>query len=155
MRHRKHSFKIGKSGAHRKAMISNLLTSLFSHGRIKTTTVKAKELRRWAEKMVTCGKIGDLHNRRKAIATVRDIEAVRILFEDIAPKYKSRNGGYTRIVKLNARQGDGAEMCFIELVEEEIKSKSSTAKAAPAEKAIEEKAENSEDSSEENGDKAE
>ena len=123
MRHKKHSFKIGKSGAHRKAMLANMLTSLFEHGRIKTTVVKAKELRRWADKMITCGKIGDLHNRRKAIAVVRDIDAVRTIFDEIAPKYKDRNGGYTRIVKLNTRKGDGAELCFIELVEEEIKSK--------------------------------
>lgn len=123
MRHRKHRFKIGKSGAHRKAMLANMLTSLFTHGRIKTTVVKAKELRRWADKMITCGKIGDLHNRRKAIAVVRDIEAVRELFDEIAPKFKERNGGYTRIVKLNTRKGDGAELCFIELVEAEIKAK--------------------------------
>ena len=135
MRHKKHSFKIGKSGAHRKAMLANMLTSLFEHGRIKTTVVKAKELRRWADKMITCGKIGDLHNRRKAIAVVRDIEAVRTIFDEIAPKFKDRNGGYTRIVRLNTRKGDGAELCFIELVEEEIKSKAPKAKAeeAPAE----------------------
>jgi large subunit ribosomal protein L17 len=132
MRHRKHRFKIGKSGAHRKAMIANMLTSLFEHGRIKTTIVKAKELRRWADKMITCGKIGDLHNRRKAIAIVRDIDAVRTIFDEIAPKYKERNGGYTRIVKLNTRKGDGAELCFIELVEEEIKSKATKAEEAPA-----------------------
>ena len=136
MRHRKHTFKIGKTGAHRKAMIANMLASLFTHNRIKTTVVKAKELRRWADKMITCAKIGDLHNRRKAIAVVRDIEAVRVLFEEIAPKFKERPGGYTRIVKLNTRKGDGAELCFIELVEEEINFKT---KAAPAKK--EEKAE--------------
>lgn len=123
MRHRKHTFKIGKSGAHRKAMFANMLTSLFTHNRINTTVVRAKELRRWADKMITCAKIGDLHNRRKAIAVVRDIEAVRELFDEIAPKFKERNGGYTRIVKLNTRKGDGAELCFIELVEAEIKAK--------------------------------
>ena len=136
MRHRKHTFKIGKSGAHRKAMIANMLASLFTHNRINTTVVRAKELRRWADKMITCAKIGDLHNRRKAIAVVRDIEAVRVLFEEIAPKFKERPGGYTRIVKLNNRKGDGAETCFIELVEEEFTPKT---KAAPAKK--EEKAE--------------
>ena len=135
MRHRKHTFKIGKSGAHRKAMISNLLASLFTHSRINTTAVKAKELRRWADKMITCAKIGDLHNRRKAIAVVRDIEAVRVLFEEIAPKFKDRPGGYTRIVKLNNRRGDGAEICFIELVEEEISTKTKAAPAAKEEKA--------------------
>ena len=135
MRHRKHTFKIGKSGAHRKAMISNLLASLFTHSRINTTVVKAKELRRWADKMITCAKIGDLHNRRKAISVVRDIEAVRILFEEIAPKFKERPGGYTRIVKLNNRKGDGAEICFIELVEEEFTPKTKATPAAKAKKA--------------------
>ena len=133
MRHRKHTFKIGKSGAHRKAMFANMLTSLFTHNRINTTVVRAKELRRWADKMITCAKIGDLHNRRKAIAVVRDIEAVRILFEEIAPKFKERPGGYTRIVKLKNRKGDGAEICFIELVEEELTPKT---KAAPAKKEV-------------------
>ena len=133
MRHRKHTFKIGKSGAHRKAMIANMLASLFTHNRINTTVVRAKELRRWADKMITCAKIGDLHNRRKAIAVVRDIEAVRILFEEIAPKFKERPGGYTRIVKLKNRKGDGAEICFIELVEEELTPKT---KAAPAKKEV-------------------
>jgi large subunit ribosomal protein L17 len=143
MRHRKHTFKIGKSGAHRKAMMANLITSLFTHGRIKTTVVKAKELRRWAEKMITCGKTGDLHNRRKAISVIRDIDAVRLLFDEIAPKFKERQGGYTRIVKLNTRKGDGAELCFIELVEEEIKTKAkgAPAKEAPAEAPVEDKAE--------------
>ena len=135
MRHRKHTFKIGKTGAHRKAMIANMLASLFTHNRINTTVVKAKELRRWADKMITCAKIGDLHNRRKAISVVRDIEAVRILFEEIAPKFKSRPGGYTRIVKLNNRRGDGAELCFIELVEEEVSFKTKAAKPAKEEKA--------------------
>ena len=135
MRHRKHTFKIGKSGAHRKAMIANMLASLFTHNRINTTVVKAKELRRWADKMITCAKIGDLHNRRKAISVIRDIEAVRILFEEIAPKFKSRPGGYTRIVKLNNRRGDGAELCFIELVEEEVSFKTKAAKPAKEEKA--------------------
>ena len=120
MRHRKHTFKIGRSGAHRKAMMANLLTSLFRHGRIKTTVVKAKELRRWADKMITCAKIGDLHNRRKAISVMRpnfqsEIEKniINVLFDEIAPKYKDRKGGYTRIIKLNTRKGDGAELCFI------------------------------------------
>jgi large subunit ribosomal protein L17 len=137
MRHRKHTFKIGRSGAHRKAMMANMLTSLFRHGRIKTTVVKAKELRRWADKMITCAKIGDLHNRRKAISVMRpnfqsEIEKniINVLFDEIAPKFKERTGGYTRIVKLNTRKGDGAELCFIELVEEEINSKKSEKPAA-------------------------
>jgi len=152
MRHRKHTFKIGKSGAHRKAMMANLLISLFTHGRIKTTTVKAKELRRWADKMITCAKKGDLHSKRKVISTLRpryskfdtslnvrivnDVEAGMVdkLFGELAAKYKDRNGGYTRIIKMNNRKGDGAPLCLIELVEEEIKSKTvaPTKEEAPA-----------------------
>jgi len=140
MRHRKHTFKIGKTGAHRKAMMANMLTSLFEHGRIKTTVVKAKELRRWADKMITAAKIGDLHNLRKVISVMRpksdeEKDIVSKLFDEIAPKYKERPGGYTRIVKLNTRKGDGAELCFIELVEEELTFKTKAAPAAKEEKA--------------------
>lgn len=136
MRHKKHTFKIGRTGAHRRAMMSNLLSGLFTHGRIKTTVTKAKELRRWADKMVTCAKVGDLHNRRKAISTIRDIDAVRILFDEVAPRFGNRNGGYTRIVRIGSRQGDGAELCFIELVEELVEApKAKAAPAAPAEEA--------------------
>ncbi len=138
MRHRKHTFKIGKTSSHRKAMMANLLTSLFSHSRIKTTIVKAKELRRWADKMITCAKIGDLHNRRKAISVIRDIEAVRTLFDEVAPKFKNRQGGYTRIIKVNNRKGDNAELCYIELVEEEVSSKTKTALPAKEKNAAKE-----------------
>ena len=118
MRHKKHTFKIGRSGAHRRAMIGNMLASLFTveNGRIKTTVTKAKELRRWADKMITLAKKGDLSSRRQAIATIRDIDAVRALFDEIAQQYTSRQGGYTRIVRIGNRIGDNAETCFIELV---------------------------------------
>ncbi|NQZ57082.1 MAG: 50S ribosomal protein L17 [Lentisphaeraceae bacterium] len=148
MRHKHKTFKIGKSHAHRKAMIANMLTSLFTHGRIKTTEVKAKELRRWADKMITCAKKGDLSSRRKVISVMRpnftsEIEAVVVkhLFDDLAPKYKERTGGYTRIIKLNNRRGDGAPVCFIELVEEEIKTKTApVADEAPVVEAVAEEA---------------
>ena len=117
MRHRKHTFKIGRSGAHRKALLANMASSLFFHGQIKTTLVKAKELRRFAEKLITMGKKGDLHRRRLAIAKLRDKDAVQILFDEIAPQYANRLGGYTRIIKLGQRVGDAAEMCILQLVE--------------------------------------
>lgn len=122
MRHRNHTFKVGRTTGQRRALIANLLAGLFKspNGRIKTTLTKAKELRRHADRMITAAKAGDLHNRRKAISKIGDVEAVQNLFDDIAPKFADRNGGYTRIVKLaHARRGDGADLCFIELVGEE------------------------------------
>ncbi len=116
MRHRKKVFKIGRSTSHRKAMIANMLTSLFTHGRIKTTVVRAKELSRQAQKMITLAKAGDLHQRRQAISVVRDLDAVRELFDNIAPTFKDRNGGYTRVLRLGKRKGDNAELALVELV---------------------------------------
>jgi len=118
MRHRKHTFKIGRTGAHRKALLANQVCSLITEGQIRTTIVKAKETRRLAEKMVTIGKIGDLHHRRLAISKLRDKDAVAMLFSDVAPKYSSRDGGYTRIIRLGTRLGDCAEMCILQWVEE-------------------------------------
>lgn len=117
MRHRVHTFKIGRTGAHRRAMLANMVSSLFEHGQIQTTIVKAKEARRVAEKLITLGKKGDLHRRRLAIARMRNKDAVKVLFDEIAPKYADRNGGYTRIMRLGKRLGDGAEMCILQLVE--------------------------------------
>ena len=117
MRHRVHTFKIGRTGAHRKAMLANMACSLFENGQIKTTLTKAKELRRFAEKLITLGKKGDLHRRRLAIAKMRSVSHVKVLFDEIAPQYKERNGGYTRIIKTGTRRGDAAEMCIIQLVE--------------------------------------
>ena len=117
MRHRKHTFKIGRSGAHRKALLANQVCSLITEGSIKTTVVKAKETRRLAERMVTLGKKGDLHNRRLAIARLRDKDAVAQLFSEIAPKFSNRDGGYTRIIRLGTRIGDAAEMCILQWVE--------------------------------------
>ena len=108
--------KLGVKSAHRRSMLRNLVTDLFKYGRIQTTDCRAKETRREAEKMITLAKRGDLHARRQALAYIKDEDVVTKLFEDIAPKYDGRNGGYTRILKLGPRQGDVAEAVFLELV---------------------------------------
>jgi large subunit ribosomal protein L17 len=136
MRHREHTFKIGRSGAHRKALLANQVASLIEHGEIRTTLVKAKESRRLAEKMVTMGKKGDLHHRRLAISKLRDKAAVAKLFSEIAPRYANRDGGYTRIIKLGRRLGDAAEICILQWVEEtqaKRKTKKKKEKKAEAE----------------------
>ncbi len=108
--------KLGRPTAHRKAMLRNLVTDLFREGRISTTDCRAKEARREAEKLITLAKRGDLHARRQALAYIYDESVVTKLFDDIAPKYADRNGGYTRILKLGPRRGDSAEVVFLELV---------------------------------------
>jgi large subunit ribosomal protein L17 len=108
--------KLGRPAAHRKAMLRNLVTDLLREGRITTTDTRAKEAGREAEKMITLAKRGDLHARRQVMAYVFDETVVKKLFDEIAPKYSERNGGYTRILKLGPRQGDAAEMVFLELV---------------------------------------
>ncbi len=108
--------KLGRPTAHRKAMLRNQVTDLLREGRITTTVTRAKETRRMAEKMITLGKRGDLHARRQALAYIYDEDVVTDLFDNIAPKYAERNGGYTRVLKLGKRQGDAAEMAFLELV---------------------------------------
>ena len=108
--------KLGRPTAHRKSMLRNLVTDLFREGRIQTTDCRAKEARREAEKLITLAKRGDLHARRQVLSYVFDETVVTKLFEEIAPKYAERNGGYTRILKLGPRQGDGAEVVFLELV---------------------------------------
>jgi large subunit ribosomal protein L17 len=108
--------KLGKPTAHRKAMLRNLVTDLLREGRISTTECRAKEAGREAEKMITLGKRGDLHARRQALTYIYDETVVKKLFDDIAPKYSERNGGYTRILKLGPRRGDAAETVFLELV---------------------------------------
>ena len=116
MRHRVHTFKIGRTGAHRTAMLANMVCSLIEHGQITTSLVKAREARRVAEKMVTLGKKGDLHHRRLAISTLRKADMVAKLFAEIAPAYAGRQGGYTSIVKLGKRRGDACEMCILKFV---------------------------------------
>jgi len=99
-------------------MLSNMATSLFRHERIRTTTAKAKELRPFAERLITLARRGDLHARRQAARTIRDKEMLKKLFETLGPRYAERNGGYLRILKLGRRQGDGAEIAVVQLVEE-------------------------------------
>jgi large subunit ribosomal protein L17 len=117
MRHQKKTVKLGRTAEHRKALLANQVCSLIEHQRIKTTLAKAKAVRPLAEKMVTLGKKGSLHARRTALAVLRQKGAVKKLFEDIAPRSATRNGGYTRIVKLGARKSDSAPVAFIEWVD--------------------------------------
>jgi large subunit ribosomal protein L17 len=129
--------RLGGGPAHQKLILSNLATSLFEHGRITTTEAKARVLRPYAERLITKAKKGDLHNRRQVLRVIRDKGVVHALFEDIAPRYAERPGGYTRITKLGPRKGDNAPMAVIELVTEEYvakpKARKEQAAAAPAE----------------------
>lgn len=121
MRHNKAGRRLGRKTSHREAMFRNMVTSLLDHGKITTTDAKAKEIRVVAERMITLGKRGDLHSMRLAASVIREKSVVSKLFSTIAPRYKERLGGYTRIIKLGIRQGDAAPISLIELVEEEIK----------------------------------
>ncbi len=121
MRHLKKGRKLNRDKEHRKAMFSNMVTSLLRHERIKTTTPKAKEVRRYCEKIITRAKENTLHNKRIVMKKIKDRDIVAKLFDEIAPRYKNINGGYTRIIKMGNRLGDGAEMSIIELVEVEEK----------------------------------
>ncbi len=116
MRHRKAGRKLGRTAAHRKAMLRNMVTSLLEHERIVTTVPKAKEARRMAEKMITLGKRGDLHARRQAMAYIRSKDIVAKLFDEISDQYADRQGGYTRIIRTGTRTGDAAPMAILELV---------------------------------------
>jgi large subunit ribosomal protein L17 len=128
--------RLGGSPAHERLMLANLATSLFKHGKIKTTETKAKRLRPLAERMVTFAKRGDLHSRRRVLTIIRDRDVVYSLFEEIAPRFATRPGGYTRIVKAGIRKGDAAPMAVIELVEELVEAPAARpAKAASARKA--------------------
>jgi len=123
MRHNKSGRRLGRTTSHRIAMFRNMVTSFLSHERIVTTDAKAKELRPIAEKMITLGKKGDLSAIRQAASYIRDKATVTKLFSTIAPRYKDRAGGYTRIIKLGIRPGDAAPLSVIEFVEEEIQKK--------------------------------
>lgn len=116
MRHRKASLKLNRTSSHRNAMFRNMVTSLFKYERIRTTDAKAKELRRWADNMITLAKRGDLHARRQALSIIREKGVVHKLFEDATERYGSVNGGYTRVVKLARRPGDAAPISMIELI---------------------------------------
>jgi len=117
VRHQRSGKKLGRDSAHRKALYSNLAGALIEHGRISTTEAKAKAVKPFAEKMITLGKRGDLHARRQALAALRSNTVVHQLFAEIAPRFAERPGGYTRIVRLGQRQGDAAEMVYLELVD--------------------------------------
>jgi large subunit ribosomal protein L17 len=117
MRHASSGKKLGRDSAHRKAMYANLTSSLIEHGRIKTTEAKAKAVKPIAEKMITLGRRGDVHAHRQAVAFLRSKDIVHKLFAEIAPRFADRPGGYSRIVKLGPRQGDAAEMVYLELVD--------------------------------------
>ena len=108
--------KLGRPSDQRRALLRNLTTALLEHGKIETTVTRAKEVKRIADKMVTLGKRGDLHARRQAISYITQEAVVKQLFDETAPKYTERNGGYTRIYRVGPRRGDGAEMAIIELV---------------------------------------
>ena len=118
MRHNSKKKHLGRTTSHRRAMLSNLVTALFQNGRIRTTEAKAKEGRRLAERLVTFAKRGDLHARRQTLRVIRDQGVVQRLFDEIGPRFQDRNGGYTRIVKLDPRLGDRAPMVIFELLEE-------------------------------------
>lgn len=123
MRHRNHGRKLGRTTSHRLALFRNQLQSLIEHGRVRTTLAKAKELRPLAERMVTKGKKGTVHDRRLVRRWVPRRDLVKKLFDDIAPRFQERPGGYCRILKLGPRKGDGAEMAVLEWVDHEIGEK--------------------------------
>jgi len=116
MRHRKSGRKLGRTSSHREAMFRNMITSLFEHERIVTTTPKAKEARSIADKMITLAKRGDLHSKRQALSYIRSKDIVAKLFDVIHLKFTDRSGGYTRIIQTGVRQGDAAPMAILELV---------------------------------------
>ena len=126
MRHHRSGRKLGRDAAHRRALYANLAGALIEHGRIQTTEAKAKAVKPIAEQMITLGRRGDLHARRQALAYLRSQDVVHKLFSDVGPRFAERPGGYSRIVKIGPRQGDAAEMVYLELVDYE------PARTAPA-----------------------
>lgn len=148
MRHLKRTAKLGRTGQHRNRMLANLVCSLIKHRRVTTTLAKAKAARSVAEKMITLGKAGTLHDRRLASARLhQDEEAVKLLFNEIAPTQKDRRGGYTRIVRLGQRQGDAAQKAILEFVDVPVAE-------APAEPAAEEKTEGNKPAGDEKAEKS-
>jgi len=131
MRHLKSGTKLGRTPAHRKALFRNMVTSLLKHERIMTTEVKAKEVGRLTEKMITLGKRGDLHARRQAIAFIKNNEVIKRLFSEYSERYKARDGGYTRVIKLEPRSGDNAPMAIVELVDRTVVEKKAESKGKP------------------------
>lgn len=133
MRHRKFTFKIGRTSAHVRSLLANAVCSLIQHGRIETTLAKAKRIRMVMDRMMTLAKEGSLHSRRLAISRLHQVDCVCRLFNDLAPQYTQRQGGYTRIMKLGPRIGDAAEMAILELVETDsmVAARQGTMAAAP------------------------
>jgi large subunit ribosomal protein L17 len=129
MRHGNSGRKLNRTASHRKAMFANMAASLIIHEQIVTTLPKAKEIRPIVEKLVTLGKRGDLHARRQALSQIKDQDAVRKLFDAIAARYATRNGGYIRIMKAGFRQGDNAAMAVVEFVERDVNAKGAADKA--------------------------
>ena len=140
MRHLKRTAKLGRTGQHRNAMLANLVCSLIKHKRVTTTLAKAKAARSVAEKMVTLGKRGTMHDRRLAAARLHQEDIVKILFNEIAPAQKERRGGYTRIVRLNQRQGDAGQRAILEWVDLPVAETETEAATAEETKPQEEKA---------------
>jgi large subunit ribosomal protein L17 len=136
MRHRNARRKLGRTSAHRIALLRNLVTSLLEHEQIETTDAKAKELKRYADKMITLGKRGDLHARRQALRVVKSADVTSKLFSTLADRYREREGGYTRVLKLRTRVGDAAPISLVELVDRPApaKAKAADEKAAKAAK---------------------
>ena len=145
MRHARTGKKLGRDSAHRKALYSNLAGALIEHGRIRTTVTKAKAVKPIAEQMITLGRRGDLHARRQATSFLRSRDVVHKLFAEVAPLFKDRPGGYTRIVKIGTRPGDSAEMAYLELVDEEYVAKEREARTPEPAAAEEEAATESEE----------
>jgi large subunit ribosomal protein L17 len=117
MRHRVAGVKLNRSPSHRRALFRNLVTALLQHESVKTTDAKAKELKRWGDRMITLGKQGTLHARRRAAAIIHGHAVVKKLFDELGPRYQARQGGYTRVVKLGVRSGDAAPISIVELVD--------------------------------------
>ena len=136
MRHQKAGKKLNRTGSHRSAMFRNMVTSLFAHGRIRTTNAKGKELRRWADRMITLAKRGDLHARRQVLAVMRDKTVVHKLFEEAQIRFGDRAGGYTKVVKIGWRQGDAAPISLVELVTAQKKQKGKKKKPKVLKKAM-------------------
>jgi large subunit ribosomal protein L17 len=134
MRHGRKVKKLGRTKSHRKAMLSNMAASLFSYHVIRTTEPKAKEVRKLAEKLITLGKRGDLHAHRQVYDVIRDRKLVKKIFDEIAPKFKDRQGGYTRVVKMGIRKGDGAAVSVLELLLEKPPKEEKKGKKEKAEK---------------------
>lgn len=123
MRHARSGRKLNRTASHRKAMFANMAVALIKHEQIKTTLPKAKDLRRVVDRLITLGKRGDLHARRQALSTLRDTTIAAKLFDDLGPRYKERQGGYTRVIKAGFRYGDMAPMALIELVDRDPDAK--------------------------------